>query len=438
MQLPSGAVRRGKLRGLVALVCAVTGACALAPAAQARKGMELALSDDPVLLARHYYDRDRAFQNARELGVTRVRVFVNWAGVMGKQRDSTTAPGEPTWHWGIYEELIDAAARAGIRVQLDLAGPAPRFATGDKELSMTSPDPNQFAVFARAAATRFRGRVDRYSIWNEPNHDGWLRPSADAPRLYRALYVAGHAAIKQADPGAAVLFGETAPYHGTRAMAPLTFLRRTLCLTPKYRPDRKCLAAMPEGTRGRLVTDGYAHHPYDFRNAPEYRYKGADNVTMGTLARLTKALDRAARAGALWGPKKKRGPDVFLTEFGYFATGPRATLSEKKRAAYLPRAYSIALKNKRVRQMLHYGLAAPPPEYPGGAFDFGLVHTDGSARPTYGPLVQWAQRAIAKQQVAAPGGPVALPSPHPGADPPPEEAPPDDEPQPLVPLPPFP
>ena len=417
-------------------MCALTAACALAPAAHAAKGMELALADDPVLLARHYYDRDRALANARELGVTRLRVFVNWAGVMGKQRESTTPPAEPTYYWGIYEELIDAAARAGIRVQLDLAGPAPRFATGDKELGMTSPDPAQFGAFARAAATRFKGRVDRYSIWNEPNHDGWLRPSADAPRLYRALYVAGHSAIQQADPRAAVLFGETAPYHGTRAMAPLTFLRRTLCLTTRYKIDRRCLAGMPEGTRGRLTTDGYAHHPYDFRNPPEYRFKGNDNVTMGTLSRLTKALDRTARAGAMWGPKKKRAPDVFLTEFGYFATGPRATLTEKKRAAYLPRAYAIALKNKRVRQMLHYALAAPPPDYPGAAFDFGLLLTDGTPRATYGPLVKWAQKAMAKRQVSRPGGPIALPGPQPGADPPGE--PPPEEPDPLVPVPPFP
>jgi hypothetical protein len=427
-----------RITGL-ALACATLVALAGAPAAQAGKRMEVAMSDDPVLLARHYYDRDPALQNARELGVTRLRVFVNWAGVMGKQREAVDPPQQPTYYWGIYEELIDAAARAGMRVQLDLAGPAPRFATGDRELSMTRPDPAQFAAFARAAATRFRGRVDRYSIWNEPNHDGWLRPSAEAPQLYRALYVAGYAAIKQADPGAAVLFGETAPYHGTRAMAPLTFLRRTLCLTPKYKLDKPCLAKLPVGLRGRLATDGYAHHPYDFRNPPEYKYRGLDNVTMGTLSRLTTALDKAARARALWGPKKRRAPDVFLSEFGYFATGPRAKLPEKKRAAYLPRAFTIAQKNKRVRQMLQYGLVAPPSGYPGAAFDFGLVTLDGSPRATYGALVQWAAKALAKKQIAAPGGPIALPAAQPGADPQPE-APPEEEPeeQPPFPLPPFP
>jgi hypothetical protein len=233
-----------------------------------------------------------------------------------------------------------------------------------------------------------------------------------------------------------VLFGETAPYHGTRAMAPLTFLRRTLCLTPKYRVDKRCLAGMPEGTRGAtLRTDGYAHHPYDFRNPPKYRFKGNDNVTIGTLSRLTTALDRAARAKALLAPKGRRAPFVYLTEFGYFASGERATIPEPKRAKYLPQAFAIAQKNPRVKQMLHYGLAAPPSHYSGAAFDFGLVTTDGAARGTYAPLAKWAQTAMRKRQIAAPGGPIALPAAQPNADPP-GEPPPEDAP--LVPPVPFP
>ncbi|HEX8744065.1 MAG TPA: cellulase family glycosylhydrolase [Thermoleophilaceae bacterium] len=419
------------------MACA-TAVASLAPAsAQAGKSMELAISDDPVFLARHYYDRDRAFQNARELGVTRLRVFVNWAGVMGKQREATEPPAEPTYYWGIYEELIDAAARAGIRVQLNLTGPAPRYATGDKNLGSTRPDPARYAEFARAAATRFKGRVDRYTLWNEPNHDGWLRPSAEAPKLYRALYAAGYGAIKGADPGAAVFFGETAPYHGKRAMAPLTFLRRTLCLTNRYRIDKKCLAGMPAETRGMLRTDGYAHHPYDFRNAPSYKFKGNDNVTIGTLSRLTSALDKAARAKALATPRG-RAPFVYLTEFGYFATGERAQIPENKRVKYLPKAYAIAQRNPRVKQMLHYGLAAPPPSYPGAAFDFGLVNTDGSARPTYAPLARWVAGAIKRGQVVAPGGPIGMPAAQPGADPPGEAPPPEEEEPPLFPPIPFP
>jgi hypothetical protein len=394
----------------------------LAPAsAHAAKNMEVALADDPVFLAQSYYDRGQALQNARQLGVTRLRVVVTWAAVLGKQGASTEPPAQPTYYWGWYEQLIDAAAAAGIRIQLVLAPPAPAFATGNKQIGSTRPDAKQFGDFARAVATRFKGRVDRYSIWNEGNHDGWLRPSPEAPALYRALYLSAYTAIKSADKRAAVWFGETSPYRGSRAMAPLNFLRRVACVTPAYTTDRKCLDAQRPEFRGPLVTDGYAHHPYEFTKPPSTDYRGNDNVTIGTLPRLTAALDRLKKARALV-PRRGRSVPVYLTEFGYFASGKRAT-PEKLRSKYLPKAFAIAQKNARVRQMLHYGLVAPPSNQSGSAFDFGLLLADGSQRQAYGPLTAWAAKAMSKRQVVAPGPAIALPPAQPGADPPGEPPP---------------
>ena len=52
---------------------------------------------------------------------------------------------------------------------------------------------------------------------------------------------------------------------------------------------------------------------------------------------------------------------VYLTEYGYFASGNRA-LTRKQRSRYLQQAYSIALKNARVKSQLQYLLVAPPRE----------------------------------------------------------------------------
>ena len=411
-------------------VALVAPACALAG-----KKMEVALSDDPVFLQQAYYNRDQALDRAKKLGVTRIRAVVTWAAVLGKQGQSTEPPANPTYYWGWYESLIDAAAQRGMRVQLVLAPPAPAFATGDKQVGVTRPDPKMFGDFARAAADRFKGRVDRYSIWNEPNHDGWLRPSPEAPALYRALYMSAYKAIKSVDKRAAVLIGETAPYKGSRAMAPLAFLRRTACVTTAYKADQQCLSKLAPELRAPLRADGYAHHPYDFQHDPSYQYRGNDNVTMGTLPRLTSALDTLARSGALSAGKKK-APPLFLTEFGYFASGKRAT-PEKKRKKWLPRAFDIARRNARVKQMLHYGLVAPPPQQSGAAFDFGLLTTDGTERPAYPPLAAWAANAMQRKWIASPGGPVALPAAKPNADPPGE---PEPQPEPpfVLPLPPLP
>ncbi|HEX8066795.1 MAG TPA: hypothetical protein VF520_09740 [Thermoleophilaceae bacterium] len=430
----AGGVRQHLRRAAALALAAVAAGCLAAPGtAQAAKRMEVALADDPVFLARAYYDRDRALQHARELGVTRLRVVVTWAAVLGKQGEAAEPPAQPAYYWGWYEQLIDAAAAAGIRVQLVIAPPAPAFATGDRQIGVTRPDPKLFGEFARAVATRFRGRVDRYSVWNEPNHDGWLKPLKEAPAIYRALYQSAYAAIKGVDRRALVLFGETAPYKGSRATAPLDFLRRTACVTRRYKVDSKCLAAAPEYARGPLRTDGYAHHPYDFKHPPSYRYRGADNVTVGTLSRLSSALDRLARARAL-ATAKRRAPLLYLTEFGYFATGPRAT-AEKRRARYLPQAFAIAQRNPRVSQMLHYGLVGPPSTQSGSAFDFGLLTADGAQRPPYAPLAAWARQSMSKRRIAAPGGPISLPPAQPGADPPGEPPPPPPSLLPPIPLP---
>ena len=121
------------------------------------------------------------------------------------------------------------------------------------------------------------------------------------------------------------------------------------CVNKKYKRARSC---------PKLKADGYAHHPYDFGHAPNYQYPGADNVTIGTLSRLTKALDKLSRAGVLRMNGGGKMP-LYLTEYGYFASGHRA-LSKKLRSRYLKQAYSIALKNSRVKSQLQYLLVSPP------------------------------------------------------------------------------
>src|SRR3712207_8647999 len=46
--------------------------------------------------------------------------------------------------------------------------------------------------FVTAVVSHFGSNVTRYSIWNEPNHTGWLAPLKSQPSLYRSLYSAGY------------------------------------------------------------------------------------------------------------------------------------------------------------------------------------------------------------------------------------------------------
>ena len=94
--------------------------------AKASRGMELALQDDAVFVNPTYFDRERAFKHLRSLGVTRLRVSLGWANAMPQsQAKKKTKPAKIEWYFGLYDNLIDAAADQGIRVQLTSADRRP-------------------------------------------------------------------------------------------------------------------------------------------------------------------------------------------------------------------------------------------------------------------------------------------------------------------------
>jgi cellulase (glycosyl hydrolase family 5) len=383
---------------LFALGAALAASAAAPRATEAARNLEIALQDDAVFVGNRFFNRERAFRYARAIGVTRLRVNANWAYSMPTaQAQARSKPQQVQWTFYPLDSVIDAAAKHGIRVHLSLTGPAPRWASGNRRISGYRPNTRYFTEFATALAAHVKGRVDRFSIWNEPNWRTWLGPQTSAPALYRSLYQRGYAAIKKADPSANVLIGETSPYaRNGYSTAPITFLRRLACVDKRWRRARRCPV---------LRADGYAHHPYDFRNAPTYRYPGADNATMGTLSNLTRALDRLSRSGALRFSGGRRMP-LYLTEFGYFAAGPRA-LPARQRSRYLAQAFQMALANGRVRSQLQYLLVSPPRNSPGGFFNTGLISRTGTKHPQYRALQRWYRRN--RGRVKRPGAAIELP-----------------------------
>jgi hypothetical protein len=369
-------------------------------AAQAARGMEVAIQDDPIFTGgvpiAGFNGRDVGLGYSRELGVTRIRVNVGWASSLSAaDRAATSAPSNPVYEFQRFDDLIREAKRWGIKVQFALNGPAPRWATGDGKEGPNKPDAKLYKKFVTAAVTHFKGRVDRYSVWNEPNHVGWISPVDESGTIYRKLYQAAYKEIKKRDKKAKVLIAETSPYQlGSKkrklnAVAPLAFLRQLTCSDKNFKKS-KCPG---------LKADGYAHHPYDFEHKPTYKFKGKDNATLATLKNLTRALDRMAKSKALRTPRGK-ALDLYLTEYGFFRQGKRA-ISEETRAKYLVQAFEIARKNKRVKQMLQYLVVEPGPGYE--FFDTSLVTKDGAKTPTYDALRTWAQNALAKKQIKKQG-----------------------------------
>jgi hypothetical protein len=336
-------------------------------------GFEVALQDNAVFLHRYYYDLERAYGQARELGASWLRVTLLWSG---------TEPARGRFDWREADRAVDAAARHGIDVELNLTGPAPAWATGDGRVGVVRPDPRLFGEFVRGAAAHLRGRVRRYTVWNEPNYETWLAPQRTAASQYRTLYGTAHRAISDVDPDAQVLIGETAgPSQRGSVIPALRFLREVACRDRGGRPTARCEP---------LHADGYAHHPYDFTHPPEHRPGGRDDVTIGSLDRLETALDELAASGALLS-REGRPLDVYLTEFGYLRRTERR-LPDRVRAEYLRRAFDMARgRFPRVRQLLQYLLVSPPPDFPGGRFDTSVVSGSGEERAPFRALAEWSR-----------------------------------------------
>jgi beta-glucosidase/6-phospho-beta-glucosidase/beta-galactosidase len=145
-------------------------ALVFAAPAHASRTMEIGLQDDAVFLQQSGYGRQAAFDRAQEIGVTVIRANMIWSRVLlGNQAEQRSRPAKPRYDWVQFDQLIDEARARGLKVELTLTGPVPRWASGARKVGTRSPSAAAFARFAADVAKRYKGKVVRYSIWNEPN-----------------------------------------------------------------------------------------------------------------------------------------------------------------------------------------------------------------------------------------------------------------------------
>ena len=369
------------MRALFVAALAAAALAAAAPADAARPRLEIGIQDDPLFVRQPaqyggrgvggLISRERAYTAARRIEARSVRINVIWKWV-AKTR------AQDGWDWSYYDSAVDAALAHGVEPQLTLTGPAPGWATADGRPGARRPDPAMFGEFAAAAAERYRGRVPRYSIWNEPNWDTWLNPVRHAPGIYRDLYVAGYKAVKRVDPRAKVLIGELQPYAEKHSIAPIQFLRGVTCTTARWTSAKHCTG---------LRADGLALHPYQFTTAPNVPFGGPDDAPFGSLGNMTRALDRLAHRHALTTPTGHH-LNLYLTEFGYLTKGSRA-LSASRRAAWLTQAYTLARRNPRVKELLQYQLVDGPARNP---WHSGVMTRRGVPQAPFRALARLARK----------------------------------------------
>jgi hypothetical protein len=326
--------------------------------------------------------RPVAMDEMESLGVRALRVILTWSVVApspgSSHQPSFDATDPDGYKWGEYDALMQAAKARNWPVLLTISGPVPKWATKSKLDNLTRPLPAAFEAFTTAVGRKYGGQVSTWAIWNEPNQPQFLRPQfghggkAISPGIYRELYKAGVRGLTKAGQGKdRILLGETSPRGTGRVVAPLSFLRGTLCLNKRYKRRKSC---------GPLPAGGCAHHAYTTRQGPFFKPANHDDVTIGVLGRLTKALDRARRAGAL----TSRLP-IFLTEFGIQSTpDTQSGVSLAKQVEYRAISERIAYDNRRVVAFSQYLLRDSDPTGPKqyGGFESGLRFANGRPKPS--------------------------------------------------------
>jgi hypothetical protein len=337
--------------------------------------------------------RERTLDEIQGFGVTRVRQLVYWKDFAAQPNsrkvptfDMRNADAYPGGTWVLLDRLVASIQARGMQLHLTLTGPVPTWATSGKQGHVRNPDAQLFGDWVHAVAARYGDRVDLWSVWNEPNHPDFLAPqyrdgSPASPSRYRKLYVAAEKQLHGVPGGSGdkVLFGETAPIGNQNVVSPLGFLRRSLCLSASYKKKASCR---------KLRIDGYAHHAYGRKGSPTFRSDDSDEVSMGSLDRLARALDRAAKAGAIG----KHRP-IYLTEYGVQSTPDKlAGVSLAKQGEYLAIAEHIAYLNPRVKAFSQYLLRDDEPRsgpaiqrYSG--FESGLRRSNGTKKPSYNGFI---------------------------------------------------
>jgi hypothetical protein len=371
---------------IVLLACLGAALLGAAPAHAARNETVLFEAPRDLLNAS---TRPGALAQLQSLGVHALRIVLYWHDV-APNANSTRAPSgfDPTnpaaYHWDQYDALIGAAEQLHWPVVLTVSGPVPRWATATRRDTLTRPDPLQFERFMTAVGDHYGGYVKMISLWNEPNQPQFLLPqyvhgAPASPRIYRALWQAGYAGLRASAnfAGMQVLIGETSPVGNPHVVAPLTFLRGALCLDSHYR-------RIAHSTCSKLPVAGYAHHAYTTAQGPFFRPADRNDVSIAQLSRLTRALDEAARAGAI----PSRVP-IYLTEFGIQSfPDPFEGVQQSQQAEFLGISEHIAYENPRVRFFSQYLLRDDPP-IPGpplvkwSGFQSGLETFNGRKKPAY-------------------------------------------------------
>jgi hypothetical protein len=372
---------------------------AMAGSASASTKQETILQDD-----RLFGDPGRqlaAIEEADSLGVDTIHTVVVWDTLAPKN----TAKKKPAGFngadlgdydaekWDRFDDLVREANKRGIDILMSPSGPVPTWASTCKKPGkpkVCEPNAKEYQAFFTAVVKRYNGRtrdenqgneilpkVDRFSVWNEPNLKGWLQPTSKNVMLYRDLFYAAQTGLaKGGQRRAQLLLGEVAPLNGS-----LRFYQQLFCIDAAGKALQSRAATKAGCKPGRrikqLKATGVAHHPYARGGAPPFKRVGRDDITLREIAKLENVLNQGAKAKAI-----KRNLKIYLTEFGISTRPPAKKFGVplSMQAKELNHSEFVSYDNKRISSFAQFQLLDDTNI---DNFQTGLKFEDGKEKSGY-------------------------------------------------------
>lgn len=291
------------------------------------------------------------FQTA---GVRTIRMDVGWDTLQ------ESGPGSlAKWYLSRMDFVINEARKRNMTVLLVPWG-TPAWANGGKANNVPPIDVNDYASFMKLLSTHFKGRVEAYEVWNEPNLAHFWSGSVNT---YVRLLKAAYPVIRRAAPGTLVV-----------------------CAGPSYNSVEWVTGLYNAGVKGSFNV--LATHSYP---APADAPPEQDNGDQWQIARIVQVRQ-------LMEAKGDGGKPIWFTEVGWSSSVDFNTpetppwnlgVSEATQADYLTRFFGLVRDYAPYVQRIHVYCDR---EYQGnGEWNghMGLLHSDLSEKPAYVALKSW-------------------------------------------------
>lgn len=301
---------------------------------------------------------------ATDIGVKWSREEMSWANLEPYEKGS--------YNWQAFDPWINELTRRGISV-IGAIQTTPSWASG---VPMDGPpdwywytprNVQDFIDFAGVAAAYYKGKIDVWEIWNEPDVEMTFKCNGcDRVKVYADMLAGSYAAIKRANPNATVLVGGLSIHDRTNA-------------------GMAFLDAVVAASGGKLNFDVLSIHPYMPDRFPEST--DPNTVVQNFPYRLAMSYKWLQDHGA---PNK----EIWVTENGYSTCNPCGNLgvSEEEQARRLVRLYALAMAAPNVTQFTYFQIKDKFNNLPADMFgNMAIMRNDLSQKPAYQAYKTMAQ-----------------------------------------------